>query len=67
MEITLFKMINKRKKTGLFIKRFLLINFNIDIILRILFFILSNIKINFLKQKLFKITHILIKTIPIIK
>lgn len=51
--IILFKIINKGGQCQFFEKSILLTNLKIAIVLKILFFTLTNIKINFLRLKLF--------------
>lgn len=57
----------KEKKFWFYIKIFLLTNLNMDIILRMPFLILNNMKINFLKLELFWRIYFSIKAILIIK
>lgn len=65
--IATFKIDNKETKFRFFKRIFLFANFSIDIVFIILFLIFSNLKINFLKLKIFEINYVLIETIPTIK
>lgn len=49
----MFEIKNKEKKSRSFKKSFLLTNLNINIVLKMLFLTLSNVKVNFLEFKIF--------------
>lgn len=53
ISLNTFKMKDKKKKFRFFVKILLLAKLSMNIILRILFLILSNIKINFIKFEFF--------------
>lgn len=61
--IKFFVIINKEKKSQFLKKIFLLANFSINVVLKMLFFILSNVKINFIKLGFFRRTYTFIKAI----
>lgn len=65
--IALFEIMNNQKKFRFFEKFFLLAKFYINIVLEMLFLILSNVKINFLDLEPFLRIDIPIKIISIIK
>lgn len=67
MVIRIFKVENKKKQLFFFKKIFLLPKLSLDVILEMSFITLRNIKINFLKLKIFLKTYALIKIIPITK
>lgn len=51
--ITFFEIIDREKRSLFFKNIFLLSNFNIDNVLKILFLIFSNVKVNFLELEFF--------------
>lgn len=63
----MFKVKNKEKKFVFFEEIFLQTNPSMEVVLKILFFILSNMKINFFGFKLFFKTYTITKIISIIK
>lgn len=65
--ITLFLIDDKYKRFRFFKKTFLLADINIDIIFRLLFFTLSNVKTHFNNLKLKQKLYTIIKTFFIIK
>lgn len=64
--ISMFE-IKKKKKYCFFKKKFLFVNLSINIVLKVLFLILSNVNISFLKLEIFWKSYTPIKTISIRK
>ena len=52
MVVSIFSMLNKNRKKRFFEKSFLLTDVNLDVMLGMLFLIISNININFQAQEL---------------
>lgn len=63
----LFKIVNKEEKSQFFKEIFLLTNFSIKVVLKMLFLILKNVEINFLELELFEKIYTFTKIIWITK
>lgn len=67
MVIIIFVVKDKKNKFYFFKKTFLLFNLSMNVIFKMLFLALSNIKVNFLELKIFEKIYTLRKTILTMK